>query len=84
VCFSLPGLVLKRKGGTALVEVAGARRWYNADLHPGVQPGDHVTVHAGLVLDLLTADEARRLEEDFAAMARLADEEEAAAAAHGS
>ena len=66
MCVSLPGRVLSVRGQMVLVETAGIRRWSNALMYPEIKPRDTVLVHAGLVVSVLTVDEAREVEAAFA------------------
>ena len=71
MCISLPGTVITMRGPAALVETAGASRWCNALLQPGLEPGDRVLVHAGLVVQVLSPEQAYEIENAFAELARL-------------
>jgi len=72
MCVSLPGRVLSvRDDHMALVETAGIQRWSNALMYPEIEPGDSVLVHAGLVVSVLTVDEARDVEAAFAELVSL-------------
>jgi hydrogenase expression/formation protein HypC len=71
MCISLPGTVMAVQDAAALVETAGTGRWCNALLQPGLAPGDRVLVHAGLVVEVLSPEHAREIEEAFAGLARL-------------
>jgi hydrogenase expression/formation protein HypC len=73
MCLSLPGRVLSVRDSSALVETAGIQRWASALLYPEIEPGDRVLVHAGLVVNVLTADEAREVEAAFAELGFLPD-----------
>ena len=66
MCVSLPGRVVSVREPMALVETAGVRRWCNALMWPELGPGDRVLLHAGLVVRVLTAAEAREAEMAFA------------------
>jgi len=66
MCVSLPGRVLSVRDTLALVETAGIQRWSNALMYPEVEPGDTVLVHAGLIVSVLTPDEAQDVEATFA------------------
>lgn len=66
MCFSLPGEILEVRGPAALVSTAGVKRWCNALMYPELAPGDRVLLHAGLVVRLLTAQEAHEAELAFA------------------
>lgn len=61
------------RGPAALVETAGTSRWCNALLQSGLEPGDQVLVHAGLVIHVLSAEQAREIEDAFAELARPED-----------
>ena len=71
MCVSLPGRVLSVRDHMVLVETAGIRRWSNALMYPEIEPGDAVLVHAGLVVSVLTLDEARDVEAAFAELLSL-------------
>ena len=62
MCLSLPGIVRELKAPMALVEIAGVCRWYNALMHPDVEVGDRVLVHAGLILEVLEAEVAQEMD----------------------
>jgi len=66
MCVSLPGTVLELRGPVARVETAGRERWCNALAYPELEPGDRVLQHAGLIVRVLTEDEARATEAAFA------------------
>jgi hydrogenase expression/formation protein HypC len=66
MCISLPGTVVAVQGPAALIETAGTGRWCNALLHPDLGPGDRVLVHAGLVVEVLSSEQAREIEQAFA------------------
>ncbi len=66
MCLSLPGHVVSVEGPAALIEIAGLGRWCNALLHPDLQPGDRVLVHAGVVMQVLSQEQAREIEDAFA------------------
>jgi hydrogenase expression/formation protein HypC len=71
MCVSLPGTVLMLRGPMALVETAGLDRWCNRLAYPELVPGDRVLLHAGLVVRVLTEDEARAAEAAFAELGML-------------
>jgi len=66
MCVSLPGRVMSLRGPMALVNTAGIERWCNALAYPELGPGDRVLLHAGLVVGVLTEQEAREAEAAFA------------------
>jgi len=71
MCVSLPAEVLSTQGPAALVQSAGLERWCNAMAYPELEPGDRVLVHAGLVVRVLTDEEARATEAAFAELGAL-------------
>jgi hydrogenase expression/formation protein HypC len=66
MCVSLPGKVVSMRGPMALVVTVGVERWCNALAYPELEPGDRVLLHAGLVVEVLSDDEAREAEAAFA------------------
>jgi hydrogenase expression/formation protein HypC len=72
MCVSVPGIVVEVRGPAALIDTVGIPRWCNALLQPGLQPGDHVLVHAGIVVEVLTPERAREIEDTFAQLDGLA------------
>ena len=73
MCVSLPGRVVSLRGPMALVETVGVERWCNALLYPQLAPGDRVVLHAGLVIQVLSEDQAREAEAVFAELGVLPD-----------
>jgi hydrogenase assembly chaperone HypC/HupF len=72
MCVSLPGTVVSLRGPMALVQTVGVERWCSALAYPELEEGDRVLLHAGLVVRILTADEAREAEAAFAELGVLA------------
>ncbi|MGZ4187133.1 MAG: HypC/HybG/HupF family hydrogenase formation chaperone [Solirubrobacteraceae bacterium] len=66
-------MVRSVRGSLVLVELAGIQRWANALMYPEIEAGDSVLIHAGLVVNVLTADEARDIEAALAELGVLAD-----------
>jgi hydrogenase expression/formation protein HypC len=66
MCLSLPGEVVSLNGPGAEVQTLGVRRWCNALMFPELRVGDRVLVHAGLIVQRLTGEEAREIEAAFA------------------
>jgi hydrogenase expression/formation protein HypC len=71
MCISLPGRVVAVRGPAALVETAGTSRWCNALLQSALERGDRVLVHAGLVVQVLSPEQAHEIEDAFAELASL-------------
>ena len=66
MCVSLPGRVVSIRNGMALVETVGVQRRCNGLAYPELQPGDRVLVHAGLVVEVVSEEQARETEAAFA------------------
>jgi len=69
MCLAVPGKVIKVDGSRVLVDLLGNRLWARADLVAGIQPGDYVLIHAGIVLariDAAAAQETFTLLEELA------------------
>ena len=66
MCVSLPGTVVSIRDGMALVETVGMQCRCNALAYPELEPGDWVLLHAGLVVELLSEEQARETEAAFA------------------
>lgn len=65
MCVAMPGRVLSVRDGIARVDFDGNIIEARADL-VSVQAGDRVLVHAGLVIQKLSATEAEEMEAIFA------------------
>ena len=65
MCVAMPGRVLSVKDGIARVDFDGNIIEARADL-VSVKAGDRVLVHAGLVIQKLSATEAEEMEAIFA------------------
>jgi hydrogenase expression/formation protein HypC len=73
MCLSLPGEVVTVRDAVAEVETLGMRRWCNALLFGELSVGDRVLVHAGLIVQVLSAEEAREMEAAFAELGVVPD-----------
>lgn len=58
MCMTLPGQVRQLGDGTALVNFSGQEAWCNALAQPDVAVGDWVLAHAGLIISVVSAEEA--------------------------
>ena len=68
MCLSIPGQVVQVDEGLALVEVRGQPRWFNALTEPGLKAGDYVLTHTGLVIAVLTREEATSIDREIREM----------------
>ncbi len=71
MCVSLPGKVVQIDGPVALVEMAGRTRAYNALLFPELEQGARVLVHAGMVMSVLSEEEAQEIDAAFDELLRI-------------
>ena len=71
MCVSIPGTVQSVDGPVAMVELAGEVRPYNGLLFPELEGGERVLVHAGMVIQILTPEEAAEVDAAFEELARL-------------
>lgn len=62
MCMSRPGRVVQVDGGMAEIDRGGVRAWFNALPVPEARPGDWVLVHAGVVLAVISRDEAEQVD----------------------
>ena len=67
MCVALPGTVIEVKERRAVVDFSGNRVEARAGL-VDIAPGDRVLVHAGCILQKVTAEEADELEMLFEEM----------------
>ncbi len=58
MCISIPGRVTAIEDERAEVDVLGSIRRAGLSIHPEVQVGDYVLVNAGLIVEVLSAEEA--------------------------
>jgi len=72
MCVAYPGTVIltNEDGGTATVDFGGTTLTAKTG-YTGVQPGDHVLIHAGYVLQVLRESDAAEMEEIFREIAEM-------------
>ena len=75
MCLSLPGRVVRLEGPRALVDTAGVMRWCNSLMYPDLQVDDRVLLHAGLVIEIVSEEHAREIENAFMELGELAGSE---------
>jgi hydrogenase expression/formation protein HypC len=61
MCLAMPRRVLRLDGERAEVEWDGEPLWVVAGDMPELAVGDYVLVHAGQILDRISADEAEQI-----------------------
>ena len=62
MCLAIPGTIVVRSGDSAIVDYGGTKRTACASLFPDARIGDRALVHAGFIIQILTADEGEELE----------------------
>jgi hydrogenase expression/formation protein HypC len=72
MCLAMPRRILTVEPDGVLVEWEGGPLWASAGGLTDLQPGEYVLVHAGLVLERVSAEEAEGL---LALYAELASDE---------
>ena len=63
MCVSVTGRVSAVDNGRVLVRFGEEEKWVLAGMRPHVQPGDCVVVQAGLILDVISEEEALELDQ---------------------
>ena len=61
MCLALPRRILSVQPDRVLVEWEGGPLWASTGGVPDLQPGEYVLVHAGLVLERVSSEEAEGL-----------------------
>lgn len=61
MCLAIPARVLSVEDEVATVDLEGTRLHVNLSLVEGVAPGDHVLIHAGFALEVLSDADAQEL-----------------------
>ncbi len=79
MCLAIPGEILEITGGDPLTRMArvsfgGVIREASLAYLPEAKPGDYVLVHAGIALQTIDEEEARRTLELFEQMGGAAEE----------
>lgn len=62
MCVTVVGRVAEVTGERAVVMVSERPYTVDASLHPRAQPGDCVVIQAGLIMDIISDEEAREIE----------------------
>ncbi len=68
MCLAVPAKVIEIHEELATVEVRGVRRSASLMLLPGVKVGDHVLIHAGFAMQIVTAEDVSEMEALWAEM----------------
>lgn len=70
MCVAAPGKVVEINGDTALVDYKSNKVKANKGI-VDVKVGDHVLVHAGLIIQVISQDEASAMQELFSELENL-------------
>lgn len=62
MCIGLPARIVSSQGSDAVAETREGARWVSLALVPEALPGDHVLLHAGLAVRMLTENEAAAID----------------------
>ena len=61
MCLAIPGKIQEIEGDMAVIDYTGLRKKACLRLFPQARVGDYVLIHAGFVIQLLTAEEGEEL-----------------------
>ena len=56
MCLSIIGKILKVGKNIALIDLNGARKEVSAVLKPQAKKGDYALVHAGFIIEIMSAE----------------------------
>lgn len=65
MCVSLPGRVIELDGPMVTVDTAGVMRRCSSLMFPELQVGDRVLLHGGFVIEVISEQRAREMEDAF-------------------
>ena len=65
MCLSIIGKIIKVDGETAIVDLGGAQKEVSPRFKPHAKKGDYVLVHAGFILEIMDAKEAKKALKDI-------------------
>jgi hydrogenase expression/formation protein HypC len=68
MCLAIPRRVLRVDGERAEIDWDGEPSWVSTAGTSDLSPGEYVLVHAGLVLDRISAEEAEQILELYASL----------------
>lgn len=61
MCLAIAGIISEINGDTAKINYGGITKEANLRLFPDLQVGDYVLVHAGFVIQQVSADEGEEI-----------------------
>ncbi len=58
MCLGIPAQIVSEpnENGMAQVKILGVTRWVSLHMVPDAKPGDHVLVHAGFALEVISEE----------------------------
>ena len=65
MCLAVPGKLIERRGNEGLLDVRGNRVRARLDVVPEAKIGDYVLLHAGLVITVISPEDAAETEAVF-------------------
>lgn len=79
MCLGIPAQIVSEpnENGMAQVEILGVTRWVSLHMVPDAKPGDHVLVHAGFALEVISEEFANETLELLREAGIVEDEAEA-------
>ena len=63
MCVGLPGRIVTRKDGMAVIDASGAKREISTELIENLEPGDYVMVHAGIAIAKIQEEDDEETED---------------------
>ena len=75
MCLAVAGKLIERSDNDGVVDVRGNRVRARLDVVPEVEVGDHVLLHAGFAITVISAEEAAATDEAFEELERVEEDE---------
>jgi len=75
VCLAVAGKLIDRSDNDGVVDVRGNRVRARLDVVPEVEVGDHVLLHAGFAITVISAEEAAATDQAFEELERAEEDE---------
>ena len=75
MCLAVAGKLIERSDNDGVVDVRGNRVRARLDVVPEVEVGDHVLLHAGFAITVISAEEAAATDQAFEELERAEEDE---------
>ena len=75
MCLAVAGKLIERSDNDGVVDVRGNRVRARLDVVPEVEVGDHVLLHAGFAITVISAEEAAATDQAFEELERAEESE---------